>query len=108
MIAKFRGVTEKKQFVYGYLFEDSGEFYIKNKTGCYLVYEETVSQFTGLTDVDNKEVYSDDWVSATVETKTGFEKTEGIVYWNYGSWEVNGFRFKDLNQIKVEVECYNR
>lgn len=109
MIMKYRGITEKKQFVYGYVFKDEGEFFIKQEDGAFFnVYEDAISQFTGLTDIDNKEVYSDDWVSATVETKTGFEKIEGIVYWNYGSWEVNGYRFKELNNLKVEVEFYNR
>lgn len=108
MIAKFRGITEKKEFVYGYLFEDNGEFYIKNKTGCYLVDKRTASQFTGVLDSNKKEIYGLDWVSGAIKVDGKEYRVDEVVCWENGAWEINGYSFKELSNLKLIIECYPR
>lgn len=85
---KFRGLSKQDdEFVFGYLFVDPTTFsyYIieegstKEVMNLIPVFSESIGQFTGILDLDNKEIYEGDTVlieSYGVEAKVGFEREE--------------------------------
>lgn len=85
---KFRGYSKQDdEFVYGYLFVDPTTFsyYIieegstKEVMNLIPVFSESIGQFTGILDLDNKEIYEGDTVlieSYGVEAKVRFEREE--------------------------------
>lgn len=84
---KFRGLSKQDdEFVYGYLFVDPTTlgYYIieegskKDVMNLIPVYSESIGQFTGILDLDNKEIYEGDIVlieSSKIEAKVRFERT---------------------------------
>ena len=57
-----------------------------------------ITYFTGLIDLFDKDIYQHDIITAT--SNYG-DKIRGVVYWNYGAWQVDGFYFKELNDLVV-------
>ena len=64
---------------------------------------DTLGQFTGLTDVNNREIYEGDIVLADSEYG---EKVRDIVCWSYGSFYVANHTFKKLKNIEVIGNIY--
>lgn len=83
---KFRGLSKQDdEFVYGYLFVDHTTliYYIieegstKDVMNLIPVYSESIGQFTGILDLDYKEIYEGDTVvieSSKIEAKVKFER----------------------------------
>ena len=83
---KFRGLSKQDdEFVYGYLFVDPTTFSYfiiekgstKDVMNLIPVYSESIGQFTGILDLDNKEIYEGDTVlieSSKVEAQVKFER----------------------------------
>lgn len=83
---KFRGLSKQDdEFVYGYLFVDPMTlcYYIieegstKDVMNLIPVYSESIGQFTGILDLDNKEIYEGDTVlieSSKIEAQVKFER----------------------------------
>lgn len=84
---KFRGLSKQDdEFVYGFLFVDPTTlcYYIieegstKDVMNLIPVFSESIGQFTGILDLDNKEIYEGDSVligSSKIEAKVKFERT---------------------------------
>lgn len=82
---KFRGLSKQDdEFVYGFLFVDPTTlgYYIieegstKDVMNLISVYSESIGQFTGILDLDNKEIYEGDTVlieSYKIEAQVKFE-----------------------------------
>lgn len=91
---KFRGFSKQDdEFVYGYLFVDPttfGYFIIeegstKDVMNLIPVYSESIGQFTGILDLDNKEIYEGDTVIIESYGKEAIVKFERdftcFVFW---------------------------
>lgn len=91
---KFRGLSKQEdEFVYGYLFVDPTTliYYIieegstKDVMNLIPVFSESIGQFTGIFDLDNKEIYEGDTVvieSYGVEAQVKFEREfTCFVFW---------------------------
>ena len=62
-------------------------------------------QSIGLTDINGKEIFEGDVIKATYVNNIGVEveaiKVLGVVYFNYGAYCVDGYYFKELNNLEV-------
>ena len=67
------------------------------------VHPESVGQYTGIKSVNNIDVFDKDIIEAT---NIQCNKVIGQVYWNYGCWEVQGYHFKNLNNLRVIGNMY--
>ena len=71
---KFRGYSYLvKEWVYGYLYNNNDQWYIGTKELDYMVVPESIGEFTGKVDCNDKEIYEGDIV-----TRNYFSPQEGF------------------------------
>lgn len=94
---KFRGKRkDNEEWIYGYyLVNQFDEHVIANSKGVWMVYPETVSQFTGLKDKNGKEIYEGDVVKT-------FWQHDGHVNYDY---ELVGVIEWNVNDMCYSLDC---
>ena len=112
----FRGQRKTdKTWIYGNLLRtDDGIFIIQNhvpyhRLEKYEVLEETVCQYTGLTDKNGRKIFEGDIVKINNDVKEAFEISDGAVVYRGGSFIVGGsngngtlnslFAITDINYV---------
>lgn len=87
----FRGKrTDNGEWVYGDLLhptEDDKDYYIEDftqkKNNCHAVIPETIGQYTGVTDMNNKHIFEGDVISIPYRDMSGFiEYQKALVFCN--------------------------
>lgn len=87
----FRGKrTDNGEWVYGDLLhptEDDKDYYIENftqkKNNCHAVIPETIGQYTGVKDMNNKRIFERDIISIPYRDMSGFiEYQKALVFFN--------------------------
>lgn len=108
---KFRGKNSEGKWIYGDLANTDNRLYIFNKDSfdsCdrYEVDPETVGQFTGLKDLNEKKIYENDFVEFTTFDYNSTEKQrKGIVGFEGGCFVINTNDDTMYILLQFDTEC---
>lgn len=107
---KFRAKRiDNNELVYGYYVKDQqGRHRIYSTSNTYhFVNPETIGQFTGFLDKENKEIYEGDKVVYTLNHDSSQKEIEAEVEWHKHSWRLNRiWLLTEIRKIKVVGDVF--